>query len=134
NFCYLYKYGIDVAPGASSLVLPNSPNIRIFAMSLATNTMAETTLAGGATSQNFQPWANAGPNQRLNAVGNNGTAQVTLNGSASADADGQIVSFVWTQNGTPLATGSVAVVSLPIGTNAILLTVTDNQGAIGISQ
>ena len=33
------------------------------------------------------------------------TANVTLDGSGSADPDGTIVSYVWSQNGTVLATG-----------------------------
>ena len=32
SYCYLFKYGFDVPPGATSLQLPNSPSIRIFAV------------------------------------------------------------------------------------------------------
>jgi len=131
NFCYLFKYRLDLPANASSLVLPNAPNIRIFAMTLATNTSPETFPAGTPIRQNQQPWANAGPNQIVTALTTNGTATVSLNGSGSADPDGAIVSFAWSRNGTLLATGVNSVVNLPVGTNTILLTVTDNQSETG---
>ena len=131
NFCYLYRYRIDLPPNASSLVLPNAPNIRIFAMTLATNTTRETFPAGGSMRQNLLPWANAGPPQLATAPATNATAAVALNGSASADPDGAIVSYSWSRNGVLLATGVSPVVTLPIGTNSILLTVTDNEGETG---
>jgi PKD repeat protein len=134
DFCYLFKERLDLPPGATSIVLPNAPNIRIFAVTLATNTTPETFAAGGRIAGNLAPWANAGPDQRVNAPGTNGPATVLLDGSASADPDGAIVSYVWSQNGAPLATGVKPSVSLPIGTNLILLTVTDNQGLTGVGQ
>jgi PKD repeat protein len=134
NFCYLYQYRLDLPPNASSLVLPNTPNIRIFAMTLATNTSPETVPAGGPLRQNLLPWANAGPNQIVTAPTTNGTVTVALDGSGSSDPDGAVVSYVWSQNGTSLATGVNPVVNLPIGTNLILLTVTDNQGETGIGE
>ena len=73
DFCYLFKYRLDLPPGASTLTLPNAPNIRIFAMSLTTNTTPETAIAGGRLGQNLLPWANAGPDQTLNAATTNGT-------------------------------------------------------------
>ena len=39
----------------------------IFALTLTTNTTAETVAAGGPIAQNLPPWANAGPDQRVNA-------------------------------------------------------------------
>jgi len=64
-------------------------------------------------------------------AGAGGMAAVTLNGSGSADPDGTIVSYTWTENGTPIATGVQPVVNLPVGTNNIVLTVTDNLGGTG---
>jgi PKD repeat protein len=128
-FCYLFKYRLDLPPGASTLILPNVPNIRVFAMTLTTNTTPETAIAGGRLGERLQPWANAGPDQTLNASSTAGTATVTLDASGSADPDGTIVSYVWSQNGTVLATGINPAITLPIGTNSILLTVTDDQGA-----
>src|SRR5262249_12115695 len=36
--------------------------------------------------------------------------------------------YAWSQNGSLLATGAAPMVNLPIGTNLIFLTVTDNAG------
>ena len=130
RFCYLFKYRLDLPPGASTLTLPNAPNLRIFAASLATDATAKTTAAGGQLTENELPWADAGPSRRVNA-GAGGTTSITLDGSRSADSDGTIVSYAWSQNGAPLATGVRPVVNMPVGTNVIVLTVTDDQGGTG---
>jgi alpha-mannosidase len=130
RFCYLFKYRIDLPPGASTLTLPNSPNIRIFAMSLGKNTTADTMPAGGSLVDNQLPWVSAGTNQLLNAD-DGGTATVTLDGVGSTDPDGTMVSFNWSENGIPAATGIRPVVNLAPGTHTMLLTVTDNHGGTG---
>jgi alpha-mannosidase len=130
NFCYLFKYHLDLPPGTSSLTLPTSPNLRIFAITLVTNAPTDATITGGALGQNLLPWANAGASRIINA-GQNGTATVTLDASGSADPDGTIASYLWSQNGTVFASSVNPTVTLPIGTNHILLTVTDNEGGIG---
>jgi hypothetical protein len=81
---------------------------------------------------NQPPVANAGGNQTLVAAAN-GFAPVTLNGAASTDSDGTIVSYRWDNNGTLLAQGSVAATELPIGTHFITLIVVDDDGAQGIA-
>ena len=130
NFCYLFKYRLDLPPNATSLLLPNAPNLRIFAMTLTTNTAPETAPAGGPLGGGQLPWANAGPSLTLNAAPG-GAATVTLDGAASADPGGTIVSYAWSDNGAPLAGGVQPVVNLAVGTHNILLTVTDDQGATG---
>ena len=37
QYCYLFKYGFDVAPGTTSLTLPNNDKIRVFAVTVARN-------------------------------------------------------------------------------------------------
>jgi alpha-mannosidase len=130
RFCYLFKYRLDLPPGATTLTLPDSPDLRIFAASLGKNTTANTAAAGGRLAENELPWANAGADRRVNA-GTNGLAKVILDGSGSVDPDGSIVAYAWSQNGNLIATGVSPNASLPVGTNVIVLTVTDNQGGTG---
>jgi subtilisin len=80
---------------------------------------------------NQPPVARAGSDQTAGDPDGNGVATVSLDGSASSDDDGSIVSYVWSENGTTLATGSTASVTLGVGNHTILLTVTDNDGATG---
>ena len=84
---------------------------------------------GGGGSQNQGPTANAGPNQTVTDTDGNGTQQVTLSGTNSTDSDGSIVSYVWKEGNTTLATTATAAVNLAVGVHTITLTVTDNNGA-----
>ena len=54
---------------------------------------------------------------------------VTLDGSASFDPDGTIVSYEWSENGQIIATGVNPTISLAAGTHTITLKVTDDLGA-----
>ena len=60
------------------------------------------------------------------------SGSVTLNGTASSDSDGTIVSYLWTLPGGGTVSGSIAVVSLSTGTHEISLTVTDDDGAVDV--
>lgn len=55
---------------------------------------------------------------------------VILDASKSVDPDGDFVSHIWTDNGQPLAEGSVAGVNLAVGTHSIVLTLNDGNGGI----
>jgi PKD repeat protein len=83
--------------------------------------------------QNLPPTANAGPDQSIPDVDEDGKASVTLDGSASRDSDGTIVRYKWTEGDTVLAESSnpVSVVTLARGTHTVTLTVTDNGGLTG---
>lgn len=37
EYCYLYNYGFDIPKGSRTLTLPNNPNVRVFAISVAKN-------------------------------------------------------------------------------------------------
>ncbi|MCG8700036.1 MAG: T9SS type A sorting domain-containing protein, partial [Bacteroidales bacterium] len=80
---------------------------------------------------NQPPVANAGADQSVTDSDNSGSEQVTLDGSGSSDVDGTIVSYDWSENGALIATGVSPVVDLTVGIHAIILTVTDNNGAAG---
>jgi pimeloyl-ACP methyl ester carboxylesterase len=78
---------------------------------------------------NEPPTANAGPDQTFTDTDDNGSESVTLNGNGSDDPDGTIESYVWTEDGTQIATGVNPTVTLSVGTHTITLTVTDDDGA-----
>jgi hypothetical protein len=78
---------------------------------------------------NLPPVARAGADQTIADGDGNGSQAVTLNGSASSDGDGTIVSHVWRKGTTQIATGASPSVVLAVGSHTITLTVTDNAGA-----
>ncbi len=79
----------------------------------------------------ISPVANAGADQTVIK----GTT-VVLDGSASSDEDGEIVSYVWQLlDGTAVGEGitlTVSTASYPVGSYEVVLIVTDNQGATGV--
>ncbi|MDO6705155.1 glycosyl hydrolase family 18 protein [Photobacterium sp. 1_MG-2023] len=94
------------------------------------NAMQESLAGSGG---NYNPIANAGADQQVNAA-----ASVTLDGTASSDRDGQVVSYQWAQTSGPsltltgadTATATIAVPSVTVDTQYVFtLTVTDNAGA-----
>lgn len=82
----------------------------------------------GGTPVNQTPIANAGVDQTISDIDNNGSETVTLNGSSSSDPDGSITSWVWSEDSIQIATGVTAQLPLSVGTHTITLTVTDNGG------
>ncbi len=80
------------------------------------------------TSSNQAPIANAGPDQSVTDSDNNGSEQIALDGSGSTDSDGTIESYVWSENGSQIATGEKPNVTLSTGQYTINLTVTDDDG------
>jgi hypothetical protein len=86
------------------------------------------TVTEGA-SQNTPPVANAGTDQTVTDGDNNGSEVVSLDGSASSDSDGNIVSYVWSDTNGQIATGVSPQVQFAVGTHNVTLTVTDDQGA-----
>jgi hypothetical protein len=74
------------------------------------------------------PFANAGSDQSVTDANGDGFETVTLDGSASFDPDGgAIVLFQWAAQ--PASADPIAILTLPIGTHTITLTVTDDEGA-----
>jgi DNA-binding beta-propeller fold protein YncE len=72
------------------------------------------------------PTANAGADQTVECAG--ATTAVNLDGSASTAGSGTINSYSWAEGATPLGTGAMLTVNLPVGTHTITLTVTDTGG------
>ncbi len=77
-------------------------------------------------SRNRYPTADAGADQSVKLG-----EPLTLDGSASSDSDGEIVSYEWKVNDNILSTeSSFSISSLLAGDYVITLSVTDNKGAI----
>lgn len=73
------------------------------------------------------PSAAAGPDQALTDIDADGWEIADLDGSASYDLDGSIVQYVWSTGGVQVATGALAQVALPLGSNLVDLTVVDDE-------
>jgi uncharacterized protein with beta-barrel porin domain len=80
------------------------------------------------------PTANAGPDQVVTDTDDNGTKEVTLDGSGSSDTDGTIDAYQWLEGDTEIATGATPTVTLGVGTHTLTLRVTDNDGLTGEDQ
>ncbi|WP_026135740.1 PKD domain-containing protein, partial [Nafulsella turpanensis] len=78
--------------------------------------------------ENEAPDADAGEDQEITDNDNDGQERVELDGSESADEDGTIESYSWSLAGAVIATGVNPVVTLPVGSQQIVLTVTDDDG------
>lgn len=81
------------------------------------------------TPVNELPIADAGPDQTVEDTDGNGLETINLDGSASFDPDGNIVSYEWSKGNQSLANGQTPTISLAVGTHLIKLTVRDNDGA-----
>jgi FG-GAP repeat/PKD domain/CARDB len=81
---------------------------------------------------NVLPVANAGPDQSVVDVNNDGSEIVAYNGAASSDSDGTIVGWNWkvvnAAGGTLLGNTASFAVRQSVGTYTVSLTVTDNRG------
>jgi sugar lactone lactonase YvrE len=72
------------------------------------------------------PVANAGTDQTVECAGT--LTPFTLDGAASTPGSGTINSYTWKEGATTLGTGATLNASLPAGSHAITLTVTDTGG------
>jgi hypothetical protein len=131
-------------PSASTLSATNTANITISNLQAGVYTYRLTvTDNDGATATddvivtvnaaaNQAPVANAGANRAITLP----TSSTTLSGTASADADGTIATYLWQQLTGPSAstlsatnTAGITVSNLQAGVYTYRLTVTDNDGA-----
>jgi len=103
-------------------------DMRIYNIALSASEVA--TLYAGGGGSNQSPIADAGSDQTVTDTDENGSEQITLDGSNSSDMDGTIVSWVWSDNlGDTIPNGQTPTAALTVGTHTITLTVTDNDGA-----
>ena len=96
---------------------------------LAVSTMGLDNIA--AIGNVIPPVADAGLPQFLSDSDENGSEEVTLDGSGSSDPNGNIVSYDWEEDEQSIATGVNPTVTLSRGVHEITLIVTDNDGETG---
>ncbi|MGH8238747.1 MAG: hypothetical protein ACREXP_17255, partial [Steroidobacteraceae bacterium] len=114
---------VTLAPGTHNIRLAVNDDSSDFGTSFAEDFALVTINAPVA------PTANAGSDRNIADSDGQPGESVTLDGSGSTDTDGTIASFEWFRQvdvGTPeaLGTGQTLTVTLPDGTNNILLVVT----------
>ena len=78
---------------------------------------------------NMAPTADAGRDATVIDGDGSGDEEMEVDGRGSADPEGGALTYVWTVDGVEVATGPTPTVALPVGATAIVLTVTDVQGA-----
>ncbi|MFW6146694.1 MAG: hypothetical protein ACOC7R_05110, partial [Planctomycetota bacterium] len=74
---------------------------------------------------NLAPTADAGADRTILDSDEDGFEEVRLDGTASTDPDGAILSYAWTDAGAPVAVGPTPRVRMPVATHTLTLTVTD---------
>jgi hypothetical protein len=89
------------------------------------------TQTGGDTEGgcNTPPTADAGADQTVECGG--ASTSVTLDGSASSDADGDPLTYEWREGATVLGTGAILNTNLAFGPHTVTLKVTDPSGDFG---
>ena len=92
------------------------------------NTASDSVLVTVAASAASLPIANAGPDRRIADTDDIPGENVTLDGSASTDSDGTIVTYQWLSGGQLIGSGVTVDVRLPDGNDAVTLVVFDDQG------
>ncbi len=100
--------------------VPGDHTITYTATDAAGNT---TTLSRVVTVINAAPVAVAGDDQTIDCAP--GSADVTLNGSASSDADGDGLTYSWSLNDVVVGTEATLTKNIPAGTAIFTLTVSD---------
>lgn len=126
---YQWSFNSSAILGATntSLTISNAQNINegLYAVTV-TNLYGSVTSSNAVLVVDVPPIADASATTPLLISVNNSNATVVLDGTLSSDADGDTLQYLWFDAQTnTIATGVVAVVTLPVATNAITLTVND---------
>jgi subtilisin family serine protease/subtilase family serine protease len=85
-------------------------------------------LHDAVTYSTTNPTARAGADQTVMDADEDGVETVMLDGGASSDPDGTIVSYTWREDGTVVAGSATASIQLAVGVHALTLEVVDNDG------
>ncbi len=128
-----WREGAALLGTTAVLTQPFTVGIHNLTLTVTDNQGASATDAVVATvSANQPPVSNAGADQSASDSDGTGAELLTLNGTASADPDGTILGFAWSEAGLPLGTGAVLSHGFAVGSHTVTLTVTDNGGATAV--
>jgi hypothetical protein len=83
----------------------------------------------GGKEGNVAPTADAGDDMTIEDTEGTGNTRVTVDASASSDADGTITNYSWSLDGQQIAWTATPQFDISIGEYDLVLTVTDNDGA-----
>lgn len=124
--------GSVVATGTSAtLSLPDGPTVVTFRVTDNDGATAVATVkitVAAPAAPNSSPSASiSGGNQSVSDTDGVSGEPVSLSGSAS-DSDGSVLSTQWLVDGSVVATGTSATLSLPDGSTVVTFRVTDNDG------
>ncbi len=112
---------VDLALGHHELTLTVEDNRR----GIATDTVVIDVI------QNYRPEAAFTFSGRASDPDGDGVETITLDGSASTDADGTISLYEWFDGGAFIGSGTVIASQMAIGSHSIRLRVTDDDGDFG---
>ena len=130
NLHYQWFFNSNAITGATdpTLVLTNVQTEQVGNyLVVVSNQLGVASSSNAVLRVNLPPVADAGATPPVVISCNDSNARVVLDGSHSSDPDGDSLHYSWFEDGTTntLATGVVAVVTLPVGTNLITLQVSD---------
>ena len=132
---YVWKEGAtQIATGVSPSVA-FSVGVHTVTLTVTDNDLAtdiDTVVITVDAQANTAPNADAGADQTVIDADNTGAEIVILDGDASADSDGVISNYLWTEGATVLSDGPASnpAVSLGVGVHVLTLTVTDDDLAV----
>ena len=123
-----YGGNVSHGPVSTTWVPATTSNIVLeFESNMSTGVFVIDSIEVRALIGNPSPVADAGPDQSADDADGDGVESFTLDGSASADPNGSIVSYEWRDGPTLLGTTASIGATLSLGVHTIVLTVTDDE-------